>query len=380
MPATSPTFKPPRADLRLALVGCGDVAMRRYVPALAALSPRVKVVACCDTRIELAERAAASLGDGSAAIRICERLDDLLDGPPADALFNLTPAPEHAAVSEAALAAGAHVYSEKPLAGSVEEADRLIELARSHRRLLMCAPAIGVAPVVRWLRALVDSKRLGSPTLCTGFVGELGPAAWREYTGDPGVFYAKAVGPLVDMGVYALHAFVEVFGPIRSVQAMGTVAIPRRVVRAGPHADREIEVEGADHLLVHLDFANGCLGRLIASFAVPASRTPWLEFHFSGGTISLSGETDRGVRGPVDVFIDDDSSLALLAWIRSLQPPDGGFDDSVIPLGARHFVAAVLGGEDPELTAEKARHVLEVCVLAAESVSDGRAHELTTHP
>jgi predicted dehydrogenase len=366
-------------QLRLAIVGCGDVAMRRYVPALAALSPRVKVVACCDARLERAGHVAASLGAGTAEIRTCDRLDDLLDEAP-DALFNLTPAPEHAAISETALAAGAHVYSEKPLAGSVEEADRLIDLAGSRRRLLMCAPAIGVAPLVRWLRALVDSRRLGSPTLCTGFVGNLGPAAWREYTGDPNVFYGKAVGPLVDMGVYALHAFVEVFGPIRSVQAMGGVAIPYRVVRAGEHAGREIEVEGADQLLVHLDFGGGCLGRLIATFAVPASRTPWLEFHFSGGTITIAGETDRGVRGPVDVFVDDDSSLALSGWMRSLQPPEAGYDDSVIPIGARHFVAAVLGEQEPELTAEKARHVLEACVLAVKSLADGRAHELTKQP
>jgi predicted dehydrogenase len=380
LPASSLTFDPVEADpLRVAVVGCGDVALRRYVPALAALSPRVQVVTCCDSRLERAERVAFSFGAGSAPIRSCDRLEDLLDEPP-DALFNLTPAPEHAAVSEAALAAGAHVYSEKPLAGSVEEADRLVELARSRRRLLMCAPAMGVAPLVRWLRALVDARRLGSPTLCTGFVGNLGPAAWREYTGDASVFYGKRVGPLVDMGVYALHAFVEIFGPIRRVQAMGGVAIPYRSVRAGPHAGRGIEVEGADQLLVHLDFGGGCLGRLIASFAVPASRTPWLEFHFSDRTVTIGGETDRGVRGPVDVFVDDDSSLALSAWIRSLQPPDGGRDDSVIPLGARHFVAAVLGEEKPELTAEKARHVLEACVLAVTSLADGRAHELTTQP
>jgi predicted dehydrogenase len=368
-----------RDPLRVAVVGCGDVATRRYVPTLAALAPRVEVVTCCDARLERAEHVAMFLGAEAAAVRTCDRLEDLLAEPP-DAVFNLTPAPEHAAVSEAVLAAGAHVYSEKPLAGSVEEADRLIELARSRRRLLMCAPAVGISPLVRWLRALVDSGRLGSPTLCTAFVGNLGPAAWREYTGDASVFYGKAVGPLVDMGVYALHAFVEVFGPIRRVQSMGGIAIARRVVRAGRYAGREFDAEGPDQLLLHLDFGGGCLGRLIASFAVPASRTPWLEFHLSGGTITIPGETDRGVRGPVDVFVDDDSGLALSGWMRGLQPPEAERDDSVIPSGARHFVAALLGEAQPELTAEKARHVVEACGLAVESLADGRVHELTTQP
>jgi predicted dehydrogenase len=378
--AAALTFEPVRANpLRVALVGCGDVAMRRYVPTLAALAPRVEVVSCCDARLERAEQAAASLRSEAVAIRASDRLDDLLAEPP-DAVFNLTPAPEHAAVSEAVLAAGAHVYSEKPLAGSLPEADRLIELARSRHRLLMCAPAVAVAPLVRWLRTLVDAGRLGSPTLCTAFVGDLGPAAWREYTGDASVFYGKAVGPLVDMGVYALHAFVEVFGAIRRVQAMGGVAISHRVVRAGRHAGREFEAEGPDQLLVHLDFGGGCLGRLIASFAVPASRAPWLEFHLSRATITIPGETDRGVRGPVDIFVDDDSGLALSGWLRGLQPPEAAGEDSVIPIGARHFVASLLGEAQPELTAEKARHVVEACALAVESLVDGSAHELTTEP
>ena len=375
------SFEPARGGpLRLGVVGCGDVAMRWYAPALRALSPRVEVVACCDARVDHAKRVADALATRRTAVCTFATLDELLDGPPIDGLLNLTPAPSHAAVSDAALAAGLHVYSEKPLAGSLEEADGVIERARTQRRLLMCAPAVAVAPVVRWLRSVAGSGRLGSPTLCTGFVGNLGPAAWREYTGDPSVFYGRAVGPLVDIGVYALHAFVELFGPIRRVQAMGGVAIPRRLVRGGVLAGREIEVEGPDQLLLHLDFGDGRLGRLVASYAVPASRTPWLELHFSAGTISVPGATDTGLRGPVDVFVDDDSPAALSGWIEALEPPDGGPDASVIPGGARHFVAAVLGEAEPELTAEKARHVLEVCLLAARSCDDGRVHETTTQP
>jgi predicted dehydrogenase len=161
---------------------------------------------------------------------------------------------------------------------------------------------------------------------------------------------------------------------------MGGVAIPKRLIRAGPYAGREFEVGGADQLLVDLDFGGGILGRLVSSFAAPASRTPWLEFHFSQGTIAVSGETDTGVRGPIDLFVDDDSALALSGWVRGLQLAEAGRETSIIPGGARHFVAAVLGEEEPLLTAEKARHVLEICLLAAASAADGRAHAVTRQP
>ena len=85
-------------------------------------------------------------------------------------------------------------------------------------------------------------------------MANMGPAAWRGYTGDPSVFYGPGVGPLLDTGVYALHAVTGLLGPARRVQAFGTVAIPRRPILIPRLQGQEVEVSTNDLVLLHLDF------------------------------------------------------------------------------------------------------------------------------
>jgi predicted dehydrogenase len=348
--------------------------MRRYMPALLELE-RAEVVACCDPRIELAERAAEWCRRRWPDARTFASSAALLAERTVDAVFNLTPIPVHGDETAAALEAGLHVFTEKPLAGTLEEADRLIELAQSRRRLLMSAPAVALSPRIRWLREVVASGRLGSPTLAGGFIGGLGAAAWREYTGHPGAAYTIVGGPLLNMGIYLLHAFVELIGPVRAVQAMGEIALSTRTVRDGPYAGEIVEVRAPDQFLVHLDFGDGRLGDLVASYAVPASRSPWLELHLTGGSLSVGAETQWDSDGPVDVFLDDPSPLAFEGWVEEMR---GGPSepDNVVALGPGHFVNVLLGEAEPILHIEHARHVLEVCLRAVESSRDGLRHPI----
>ena len=105
----------------------GDVAHRWYLPAMAGMADRVELVACCDPRREAAEAVMAAAEDLVAGAIAHTELDAFLAESRLDAVINLSPAPAHASVSQPCLEAGVHVYSEKPLAGTLAEADRLIE-------------------------------------------------------------------------------------------------------------------------------------------------------------------------------------------------------------------------------------------------------------
>ena len=90
----------------------------------------MEIVACCDAHPERAERAAAAIAGWSPGATPYTDLDSMLAAEQIDAVVNLTPAPAHGPVTRAALHAGLHVYSEKPVASTMAEADALIELAR----------------------------------------------------------------------------------------------------------------------------------------------------------------------------------------------------------------------------------------------------------
>lgn len=364
--------------VRIGIVGCGDVAHRHYLPALAAMAERVEVAGCCDPNEAAAARAADSVRTWSPDVEAHTDLAQMLDGDRIDAIINITPAPIHGPISRVALEAGVHVYSEKPIASSVVEADELIGLAQASGLFLLCAPAVAVSRRFRWLMEIVDSGRFGPLTLAVAHHADPGPAAWREYTGDPSVFYREGVGPVFDHGIYRLHELTMLMGPVRRVQAMGATGEAIRVVRAGPMAGQTIDVTTPDHVLINLEFARGGIGQLLASFGTPATLAPWLELHFTRGTISFGLASQYDPNGTASIYVDDDGPLGLEGWVHDVTPPAPAATTDVVEGGALHFVSVLRGDEEPVLTAEHARHVLDVILKAYESIDDGKSHETET--
>jgi predicted dehydrogenase len=361
---------------QLAIVGCGDVAFRTYIPGLLAISPKASVVACFDPIAERAERAASLFPNAIAYTSY----DALLEHPKLDGLLNLTPAPFHAETTRKALNVGLHVFSEKPIAATVAEGEELAQQARDANLLLLCAPATMTTDRFRWMKALVDTGRLGRLIAGSGQMTSMGPAGWRAYTGDPSVFYAKGVGPVLDTAVYVLHGLTGFFGPVKRVQAMAGIAYQERDVLIPRLLGQKIKVNTSDLVMIQLDFGENRFAQVFSSFAVPATQAPAFELHGSGGTFSVSQAQWYDGTGPVDLFFHDSSPLGAEGWLRSVTPPspDGPIGEHLIASGPRHFVDCLNGEEQPVLTAEHSIHVLDVILKAEASAREGCAVELTT--
>ena len=367
----------PKRKLRVGVVGCGDVAHRRYLPALSEHSVVAEVVACCDPQPGVAERAVDAVIGWSPAAQAHTDIETMLARADLDAVINLTPAPMHAGITQACLEAGVHVYSEKPIASTLDEADRLIQTASDRLLLLLCAPATAATRRFQWLAEVVASHRYGRLTLAVAHHADPGPAAWREYTGDPTPFYQPGIGPVIDHGIYRLHGMTALMGPVGRVQAMGAIGRHDRVVRGGPLTGATIPVTTPDHVLINLEFAGGGLGQLLASFGTASTLAPWLELHFTEATISFPGDQyDKDA--PASLYVDDESALGLEGWVHGIRPPPPTEARPVVETGVAHFVACLRGEEKPLLTAEHARHVLDVILKAYESIRDGHAHDTET--
>jgi predicted dehydrogenase len=361
--------------IKLLIVGCGDVFDRHYRPALEALAKEVEIGVLVDPRPGAAQVAARSVASWSPTAIAATSLETALADNGLDAAVNLTPAPLHGEINQAILDAGLHLYSEKPMASSVDEASRLIETADRRSVRFLCAPGSAATTRVRWLAALIASGRYGAPTLAVAHHADPGPAAWREYTGDPTPFYREGVGPVFDHGVYRLHEMTTVLGPVKRVQAMGAISSPTRVVRGGPLTGRTIQVTTPDHVLINLEFASGALGQLLTSFGTPATKAPWLELHFPMATISFAGQSWEP-DAPVSVYLDDDGPDVREGWQDGIEVPID--ETGVVEIGVAHFIACLRGEEEPILTAEQARHTLDITLKAYESIADGRSHDTET--
>jgi predicted dehydrogenase len=360
----------------LALVGCGDVAFRTYIPGVQAIAGTGTVTATFDPIAERAERAAA-LFPGAQAYTSYEAL---LAHPGLDGVMNLTPAPFHRETTSRALDAGLHVLSEKPIAATVEDGRALIAQAQRLGKLLLCAPAVMATGRFRWLKQLLADGRIGRPHLATAQMANMGPAGWRAYTGDPAVFYTKDVGPMLDTAVYVLHGITGLLGPAKRVEAFGGVSIPQRNVLIERLAGNTITVGANDVMMIHLDFGENRFAQILSSFAVPATRAPAMEVHGSEGTISISMPAWYDGWGPIDLYRRDDTLLGLDGWVQNVAPPNRpeSGPSHLIGAGPAHFVACLRGEEQPILTAEHALHVLEIILKATQSASEGCAEGLET--
>ena len=228
--------------LRVGIVGCGDVAHRHYVPGIASRADRVAITALADPGPGAAERLARAVDSWSPGARTYRDVEEMLRSEALDAVFNLTPATLHGTVNRAILDAGVACFSEKPLASSVAEADELIALADSRHALFLCAPGSAETAMVRWLRELAGSGSTRTPDAGRRPSRRSWPGRMARIHRRPTPFYREGVGPVFDHGVYRLHEMTWVLGPVRRVQAMGSIAIPRRRIRGGPLTGHTIDV------------------------------------------------------------------------------------------------------------------------------------------
>ena len=367
------------AKCRVGIVGCGDVAHRWYLPALAGLRETVEIAACCDANPGRAERATAAVVEWSPGATPHTDLERMLAGERLDAIFNLTPAPTHGVVTRSALEAGLHVYSEKPIASSVTEADELIAIARERGRHLICAPAVAVTRRFRWLAEIVASDRFGRLTLAVAHHADPGPASWREYTGDPTVFYGPGVGPLVDHGDLPSPRADDADGSGASGAGDGVDRDPdqgrARRTAGRPHDRGDDARSHADQPRVRERRASVSCWR--ASAPRRPTRRGWSCTSNGPRSASRRDRSTTGTRGRASTWTTTARSASRAGRTRSSLPPPVDPRD-LVEMGPAHFIAVLRGEETPVLTAEHARHVLEIMLAASASIEDGASQPIST--
>ena len=264
--------------LRVGLVGCGTISNIYLTNA-----PRfrdIAILACADLRPEAAARQAAAYGLAA------RDTDELLASPDIDIVLNLTVPDAHAAVSLAALAAGKHVYSEKPLATTLADGLAIKRLA-DHRGLRVgAAPDTVLGAAVQDARRQIDAGAIGRPLLGVATVLSHGMEDWHP---NPGFFFRAGGGPVFDMGPYYLTTLVTLLGPVATVSATSQVGFAERIVTAegsSLHGSR-IPVETPTTLSALLSFASGTEVAFLASWDVWKHGMLPLELHGTDGSMRL---------------------------------------------------------------------------------------------
>ena len=142
--------------IRVALIGAGDVAERDYLPEWHRLGAEAEIAVVCGRNEERVRRIARKYHVPRWSTSYLEVVESDID-----AVVNLTPIGTLAAITLAAIEAGRHVYSEKPLALTSREARTIKDAAARRHLVLTCAPSIMLFPQIVRAGEILRSGELG---------------------------------------------------------------------------------------------------------------------------------------------------------------------------------------------------------------------------
>jgi len=334
----------------IGIVGCGDIS-GIYLTNLTTKFANIKVVGVCDLVDERAENAAKKYN----IPRKYKDMHELFADPAVDIVLNLTRPYEHHGVSMAAIAAGKHVYSEKPLGVTLEEGIEIRDAAAKKGVVLGGAPDTWLGAGFQTCRKLIDDGYIGDVVAATACFAYPGHESWHP---DPEFYYAFGGGPVFDMGPYYISALVSMFGPIASVSAMTKKTYPTRMITSEAKYGNIINVEIDTHSASILRFENGAIATMLNSFDVQAQNLPIMEIYGTKGTISAPDPNTFD--GPIKLFRKEQPEFLTM-------PLTFGYKENSRGLGVADMAKAIETGRKPRAGIDIYFHVLEVMSGIAES-------------
>jgi predicted dehydrogenase len=320
--------------------------------------PQFRIVCCGDVIPENAESRAREFGIRPVGV------ESILGDPAIDIILNLTIPQSHVAVSLAAVEAGKHVYSEKPLGLSREEARPLLDAAAAKGLRIGCGPDTFLGGGHQTARKLVDDGAIGRPIGGSAFFMSGGPESWHP---GPEFLYRKGAGPVFDMGPYYITALVNLLGPVKRVVSVGKNTIPKRSIGSGPRKGTEFEVEVLTFVAAILEFSSGPLVTFVSSFDVAGHEHPPIEIYGTEGTLQVPDPNYFG--GTVRV-IQKGGRWTDVAHSHSFG------DANHRGIGLADMAASMASGTDHRASGSLAFHVLEVLQAIVETADGNNAFEM----
>ncbi|WP_455648943.1 Gfo/Idh/MocA family protein [Enterocloster citroniae] len=185
--------------LKIGVIGCGGIANQKHFPALKANGALNDIIAFCDIMKERAVKAAKEYGVEGAAVYTDYR--ELLADPEVEIVHICTPNVSHCEIAVAAFAAKKHVYCEKPMAATTEDAEKMVEAWKKSGVQFTVGYQNRFRAEVQNLHAACQKGELGDIYYAKAHaVRRRGVPTW-------GVFMDKVAqggGPLIDIGTHAL--------------------------------------------------------------------------------------------------------------------------------------------------------------------------------
>lgn len=328
--------------IKLAVVGCGiisDIYLENMLNRFSIL----EVAGCYDLNAESAERMA-----GKYNLPVLS-MEQILANPDIELVVNLTPPAAHYTVAKQALLGGKHVYTEKPLTGTFQEAEELLRLSEELGLRLAAAPDTFLGAAGQTARFAVDCGMIGE---MTGFAATLNrDGGWMAekypYTARPG----GGIG--MDVGIYYVTMLLSLLGPVEEVCGFWTTRDPDRkhYSLAREDAGQPYRLESENLVSACLQFKNSAQGTIHLNANSTQNEQPHLIIYGTQGVLYLPDPNQFG----------GDVRLAMKGYTEPIAlPHTHAFDENSRGLGVAELAWAIIQGRPHRTGAQMAVHAVEL--------------------
>jgi predicted dehydrogenase len=291
---------------------------------------------------------------------------DVLGHADVQVVVNLTIPAAHIEVSSAAIAAGKHVWSEKPLGLDRAGVAQLLNDAAARGLRVGSAPDTILGPGFQTAKRAIQEGLIGEPMFATTTFQTIGPDLWHP---SPQFLFAEGAGPLLDMGPYYISGLVSLFGSVDRVAALGRKKAEERVIQSGPNAGTTFPVEVPSSLQLLTSFDSGQQASSLLSFDSALERHGVFEVHGTEGSLIVPDPNQFEGRS---AYVTARTSLSDGDWGEQkwIELEQRG---AVVGrcLGLLDMVRAISADRPHVATGELGYHVLDVLLSAQESAASG---------
>jgi predicted dehydrogenase len=357
----------------IGIIGCGNIS-DAYLKG-AARSDLITVKAIADINAEAARQKAKAYGVGAMSV------DGLLADPDIEIVINITVPLAHAGVSSSIISAGKHVYSEKPLAATLDDGRKIVAEAVAAGVRVGCAPDTFLGAGHQTCRQAIDQGTIGK---VVGGAASFLTHGMEDWHPNPTFFFKPGGGPVLDMAPYYLTALINMIGPVKQVTAMTATPFPSRVVTSkGPMTGKAIDVEVPTTMNGVLAFANGASITLTTTWDVWNHDRRQIEIY--GETGSMLAPDPNFFGGEPKVVIErgdwTDLDIGNFAFGIPNRPSKRGQDVADYRIiGLLDMAAAIRAQRPHRASGAMALHVLEVMDALGRSAEEGRHLPIESRP
>ena len=268
--------------MRFAMVGCGYVA--EFYAKTLPNHPNLELAGVFDNDPERSRHSAKRYG-----VRCYSSLEEVLNDTTVQLVANLTNPRSHYGVTKAALEAGKHVYSEKPLGMCLREAEELVELAEERGRLLSGAPCNVLSESAQTLWKVLREGRIGTPRRAYAELDDevvfLNYRKWVNEAGTPWPFQDEfQTGCTLEHAGYYLGWLTTFFGPAKRIVSFSDVLFPDKGDLTGCRTP--------DFAVGCIEFVSGAVARITCS--IHTNRDHSLRIFGDDGVLTVPDCWDYG--------------------------------------------------------------------------------------